>query len=168
MPLTSPAILRCYGIVGLFFFFPLLFQQIAWWPFLIKSYESLQKLQPSPCSAQNNVLSNTMYYWNSNFLAAVIWVCSQLSHTPPPWQQVWYPLGEQSRRLEERSSPISILEVSLRAKILHLRKALDLHESYTCLFMHVYFLHREYCVPWNKTQVLRIYWEYICSSAMED
>lgn len=103
MPLTSPAILRCYGIVGLFFF--LLFQQIAWWPFLIKSYESIQKLQPSACSAQNNVLSNTMYYWNSNFLAAVIWVGSQLPHTTSlPWQQVWYPLGEQTRRLKTLSN----------------------------------------------------------------
>lgn len=151
------------------FFFFLLFQQIAWWPFLIKSYESIQKLQPSTCSAQNNVLSNTVYYWNSNFLTAVIWVGSQLPHTTSlPWQQVWYPLGEQTRRLEERPSAILILAVSLRANILHLKNALDLHESYTCLFMHVYFLHREYCVPWNKTQALRIYWEYICSSAMED
>lgn len=152
-----------------FLVFFLLFQQTTWWPFLIKSHESIQKLQPSTCSAQNNVLSNTMYSWNSNFLAAVIWGGSQLSHiTSQPWQQVWYPLGEQTRRLEGRPSAKLILVVSLRANILHLRKALDLHESYTCLFMHVYFLHREYCVPWNKTQALRIYWEYICSSAMED
>lgn len=152
------------------FIFPLLFQQTACWPFPIKSRESIQKLQPSTCTTQSNVLSNAMYYQSSNLLARVIWVGSQLSHvTWLLWQQVWYPLGEQTTRLEARPSAIFILVVSLRANIfLYLRKALDLHESYTCLFMHVYFLHREYCVPWNKTQALRIYWEYICSSAMED
>lgn len=36
-----------------------------------------------------------------------------------------------------------ILAVSLRANIMHLRKALDLRESYRCLFTPFYFLHRE-------------------------
>lgn len=149
MPLTS---LRSYRIVGLFFpcspsalladyaiAFP---NQIIW----ERSKTAILYFQcRKQCSQKCNVLLKFKFTSSSD-----LGRLSAPTHNIPTLAAGLVSFGgtnqwksTQKTGGKTLSNKEFILAVSLRANILHLRKALDLHESYTCLFKHVYFLHRE-------------------------